>query len=110
MWEGMSVKEFLQDLDLAQLFPIFEHEHISMDILMDMSHEDLNSVGVAAFGHRHKVIRKLKELAHNGGAEPAVPVGVATAKHEGTQLIELCSSDKDFIAVSEEVRSEGGGY
>lgn len=30
-------------------------------------------------------------------------MGVASAKHIGTQLIELLKTDKDFIAVSEEV-------
>ena len=35
------------------------------------------------------------------------PVGVASAKHTGTQLIELMKTDKDFIAVSEEVRKRG---
>ena len=102
-WEGMSVQGFLHNLELDQLFSIFEQELISMDVLMDMSHDDLCSVGVTAFGHRHKILRKVKELAHNGGAEPAVPVGVSTAKHVGTQLIELPVSDKDYIAVSEEV-------
>ena len=97
------MKEFLSDLDLEALFHIFEREHISMDILMDMSHDDLMSIGVTAFGHRHKILRKVKELAHNGGAEPAVPVGVSTAKHVGTQVIELPVSDKDYIAVCEEV-------
>ena len=81
------MQEFLQDLELEQLFPIFEHEHIAMDILMDMSHDDLVSVGVSAFGHRHKLIHKIKEIVHNGGAEPAVPVGMATAsKHVGVVL------------------------
>ena len=37
-------------------------------------------------------------------AAPSEPVGVAMAsKHVGSQLIELSLSDKDFIAVSEEV-------
>ena len=36
---------------------------------------------------------------------PPEPVGVASAQHTGTQLIELLLTDKDFIAVSEEVRA-----
>ena len=35
---------------------------------MDMTHEDLTSVGVTAFGHRHKLMKKIKELAQGGGA------------------------------------------
>ncbi len=103
-WEDMSVKDFLASLQLDDLyFDLFQREHISMDVLMDMSHDDLASVGMSAFGHRHKIIRKVKELVHNGGAESAEPVGVAKAQHTGTQLIELSLTDKDFVAVSEEV-------
>lgn len=103
-WENTSVRDLLVELELEHLLSIFEQEHISMDVLMDMSHDDLSSIGVTAFGHRHRILRKVKELAHSGGAQPAVPVGVATASHVGTQLIELPHSDKDYIAVSEEVR------
>ena len=99
------MKDLLVELELEHLLHIFEREHISMDVLMDMSHDDLSSIGITAFGHRHRILRKVKELAHNGGAEPAVPVGVATASHVGTQLIELAHNDKDYIAVSEEVQS-----
>lgn len=106
MWEKVSMKDFLVDLELEHLLPIFEREHITMDVLMDMSHDDLNSIEITAFGHRHRILRKVKELAHNGGAEPAVPLGVSTASHAGTQLIELPHSDKDYIAVSEEVRGK----
>lgn len=95
------MKDFLTELDLDHLLHIFEREHISMDILSDMSHVDLNSIGITAFGDRHRILRKVKEL---GGVEPAAPVGVATASHLGTQLVELSSTDKDYIAVSEEVR------
>ena len=39
-------------------------------------------------------------------AAPSEPVGVTTAsRHVGSQLIELSVTDKDFIAVSEEVRT-----
>lgn len=74
-----------------------------MDVLMDMSHDDLSSISITAFGHRHRILHKIKELAHNGGAELAVPVGVSTASHVRMQLIELSHSDKDYMAVSEEV-------
>lgn len=104
VWEDMSVKDFLIGLQLDHLyFDLFQREHITMDVLVEMSHNDLASIGLSAFGHRHKIIRKVKELIHNGGAESAEPVGVAKAQHKGTQLIELSVTDKEFIAVSEEV-------
>ena len=34
-----------------------------MDVLVDMTHEDLQSIGITAFGHRHRILRSVKELA-----------------------------------------------
>ena len=103
-WEDVSIEEFLSGVEFDHLLPMFQREQITIDILVDMSHEDLQSIGITAFGHRHRILRKVKELVHNGGAQPSEPVGVASAKHIGTRLIELSLTDKDFIAVSEEVR------
>lgn len=108
-WESVSIEEFLSGMEFADLYlPIFKREHITIDILVDMTHEDLQSIGISAFGHRHRILKKVKELVHNGGAKAAEPVGVASAKHMGTRLIELLETDKDFIAVSEEVRHYAG--
>lgn len=108
-WESVSMDEFLSGMEFADLYlPIFKQEQITIDILVDMTHEDLQSIGVSAFGHRHRILKKVKELVHNGGAKAAEPVGVASAKHMGTRLIELSLTDKDFIAVSEEVRYYAG--
>lgn len=61
-WENVTVEEVLSSLQLEALVEIFQKEHITMDILVEMSNDDLQSVGVTAFGHRHKIIRKMKEL------------------------------------------------
>ena len=104
-WEDVTIEEFLSGIEFDRLYlPVFQREQITIDILVDMSHEDLQSIGITAFGHRHRILKRVKELVHNGGAKPSEPVGVASAKHIGTQLIELSLTDKDFIAVSEEVR------
>ena len=139
-WEKLSVEELLASLQLDSLGEIFQREHITMDVLVEMTNEDLQSIGVDAFGHRHKILRRTKELtsteeelpgelhlslpsllsaeferrecgcvltAESSPAPqpgPPDPVGVASAEHVGTQLIELLHTDKDFIAVSKEVR------
>ena len=68
LWENMSVEDFLSGLQLDHLHEIFRSEHITMDVLVDMTHEDLQSIGITAFGHRHRILRSVKELAHSGGA------------------------------------------
>ena len=32
-----------------------------MDVLVDMSHEELKEVGIVAYGHRHKLLKAVKE-------------------------------------------------
>lgn len=112
-WEGVSVQEFLASLQLEELYGLFEREHITMDVLVDMTQDDLQSVGVAAFGHRHRILKKVQELTQTGGAEPNEPVGVSAAvgasgSQPQNQVIPLSPLDKDYIAVAEEVRVGGG--
>ena len=61
-WEKVRVQEFLASVQLESLVEIFQKEHITMDILVEMTNEDLQSIGVTAFGHRHKILRRVKEL------------------------------------------------
>ena len=56
------MEEFLSSLQLQSLSQVFKKEHITMEVLMDMSNDDLQSIGVPTFGHRHKILKKVKEL------------------------------------------------
>ena len=38
-------------------------EDITIGVLLDMSSDDLQAIGVTAFGYRHKILKKAKELA-----------------------------------------------
>ena len=61
-WESVSVEELLSSLQLGSLTELFQREHITMDVLVEMTNDDLQSIGVDAFGHRHKILRRTKEL------------------------------------------------
>ena len=37
---------------------------ITIDILVEMTNEDLQSIGVSKFGIRHRILKKVKELLH----------------------------------------------
>ena len=56
------MQDVLHSLKLEHLWELFEKEDITMDVLVDMTSEDLQTIGVAAFGHRHKILKKVKEL------------------------------------------------
>jgi len=61
--ENLSVGTFLDSLGLSQLRDIFEKEQITMDILVEMGHDELKDIGISAYGHRHKIIKRLEKLA-----------------------------------------------
>ena len=65
--ECVSVAGFLDSLGLTQLRDIFEKEQITMDILMEMGHDELKDIGLNAYGHRHKVIKGVEKLMASHG-------------------------------------------
>lgn len=52
-----QVLELLDQLNLASLKGLFVLEHITIDVLAEMGHQELKQVGVHAYGHRHKIIK-----------------------------------------------------
>ncbi|KPJ02272.1 Tankyrase-1 [Papilio xuthus] len=58
------LQTFLARIGLEQLWCVLEREQISVDILSEMSHEDLRAVGVAAYGHRHRLIKAARHTLH----------------------------------------------
>lgn len=65
--EGVSVSGLLASLGLEQLRDIFEREQITMDILMEMGHEELKDIGINAYGHRHKILKGMEKLMASRG-------------------------------------------
>jgi len=82
---------FLSSLGLDHLRDIFEREQISLDILAEMTHEDLKGIGVLAYGHRHLLLKGIDKWRSTMGG--------------GTMLIELPRDDREFQAVEEEMNS-----
>lgn len=62
-----SLHALLASCGLEQLAPVLEREQITVDILYEMSHEDLRAVGVAAYGHRYRLLKAARQhvQAHN---------------------------------------------
>lgn len=65
--DSMSVSAFLNSVGLEQLVCVFEKEQISMDILVEMGHDELKEVGINAYGHRHKILKGIEKLAASKG-------------------------------------------
>lgn len=85
-----SLQTFLSSIGLEQLTQVLEREQITVDILSEMSHEDLRAVGVAAYGHRHRL---LKAARHN--------LQAASEWYGGTTLVEVAPPTEGECAESE---------
>lgn len=65
--EAMSVSSFLSNIGLEQLRDIFDQEQITMDILVEMGHDELKDIGINAYGHRHKILKGVEKLLQGKG-------------------------------------------
>ncbi|XP_026743919.1 tankyrase isoform X2 [Trichoplusia ni] len=95
-----SLQTFLSSIGLEQLTTVLEREQITVDILSEMSHEDLRAIGVAAYGHRHRL---LKAARHS--------LQAATEWYGGTTLVEVVPvagaecSDSEYGIVEREMQA-----
>ena len=65
--ENVSVSSFLASLGLENLREIFDQEQITMDVLVEMGHDELKDVGINAYGHRHKILKGVEKLLGGKG-------------------------------------------
>ena len=70
----MDLAAWLQGLGLERYVPAFRDNEIDWEVLPKLTSEDLREIGVAAIGHRRKLLEAIAAL---GGAAPAVPVTAA---------------------------------
>src|SRR5271155_1499236 len=74
----MDVTAWLQHLGLERYVPVFLDNEIDWEVLPKLTSEDLREIGVAAIGHRRKLLDAIAAL----GTEvptPAMPPASAVA-------------------------------
>jgi tankyrase len=98
--EAMNVATFLQTIGLDQLIDIFDKEQITMDILIEMGHEELKDIGINAYGHRHKILKGVEKLIATHGTAM-----FHQGSNQGTTLIDLAPDDPDYISIEEQLQS-----
>ncbi|XP_033757082.1 poly [ADP-ribose] polymerase tankyrase-1-like [Pecten maximus] len=100
--EGVSVSSFLTSVGLDQLRDIFEKEQITMDILVEMGHDELKDIGINAYGHRHKILKGVEKLISGNKGQSSI---LAAVPHQGTVLVDLLPDDPEYISVDEQMQS-----
>ncbi|WAR21517.1 TNKS1-like protein [Mya arenaria] len=125
--ETMSVSSFLSNIGLEQLRDIFEQEQITMDILVEMGHDELKDIGINAYGHRHKILKGMEKLLQGKGNimcstcvidKSSILAGSQSFQSsQGTVLIDLLPDDSEYQSVEEQMQStirehkdRAGGY
>ena len=70
----MDIATWLQDLGLERYVPAFHDNEIDWEVLPKLTSEDLREIGVAAIGHRRKLLDAISAL---GAAAPVATVTTA---------------------------------
>jgi class 3 adenylate cyclase/tetratricopeptide (TPR) repeat protein len=79
----VEIKAWLEGLALAEYEPAFREHQITVDVLGDLSDDDLRSIGIAAVGARKRLLRAIVALQadaqETGPAQAGVPPAAAAA-------------------------------
>src|SRR6516164_533681 len=72
----MDIEAWLQGLGLERYVPAFRDNEIDWEVLPKLTSEDLREIGVAAIGHRRKLLDAIATL---GASAPTAAVRAAVA-------------------------------
>jgi tankyrase len=96
----MTIGEFLYRIDetYVELYEdLFEKEQINMEILSEMSHDQLKEIGINAYGVRHKILKGIEKFYKE------VKDPFYNAPHTGSLIYELDPSDTEYEMVKNEM-------
>jgi class 3 adenylate cyclase len=69
----MDIAEWLGELGLAQYAAAFQENAVTLDILPNVTAEDLKEIGVAAVSHRRRLLQAIAEMSAAGDARQGSP-------------------------------------
>ncbi|CAG5098084.1 Oidioi.mRNA.OKI2018_I69.XSR.g15365.t1.cds [Oikopleura dioica] len=56
-----AMKNFLAGTEFEKYIALFEQEEITLDVLAEISHDELKNLGIKAYGHRHRLLRAVRK-------------------------------------------------
>lgn len=97
MDEFLSLCQFQLSQQQEAIRELFEREHITLDILAEMTHNDLKDIGVVAYGQRHKLLKGIERL-YKQAKDPW-----SNIPDKGSVFFELDPNDREYRLVEDEV-------
>ena len=65
-----TVRQWLEQLGLVEYAEVFARNAVDFDLLRELTDVDLEKVGVAALGHRKKLLKAIAELSATVSPSP----------------------------------------
>ena len=80
----MDVADWLRKLGLEEYVAVFRENAVTVDVLPDLTGEDLKDIGISAVGHRRRLLKAAAELRVGGTADAARATAEADSLSERT--------------------------
>jgi class 3 adenylate cyclase/predicted ATPase len=80
----LDIDDWLRGIGLAQYAEIFRANEIDGELLGQLTNDDLKDIGVAALGHRKKLLKAIAALTAVPEAPSSIPVAVTEPKTHDT--------------------------
>jgi class 3 adenylate cyclase len=90
-----QIVEWLQKLGLGQYAHHFAENDITFAILLDLTDQDLEKIGVASLGHRRQLLRAISEL--KSAPEPCTMAAAPTAPHDAAERRQVTVMFSDLV-------------
>src|ERR1700758_2118482 len=90
-----QIVEWLQKLGLGQYANRFAENDITFAILLDLTDQDLEKIGVASLGHRRQLLRAIGEL--KSAPEPCTMAAAPIAPHDTAERRQVTVMFSDLV-------------
>ena len=106
--EDITIEVFLSKINMSHLLSLFLKEEVTLDVLLEMGHDDLKNLGLSTYGQRHRILKGIKDykIATAKGAVPGDnPFHSNVVSGDYPDIIDIPTTDKDYISVCMELQS-----
>ena len=105
--ENITIDVFLEKISMPHVLELFQKEDVTLDLLLEMSHDNLKTMGISTYGQRHRILKGIRDykVATAKGPVPGDnPFQGQSTNSDYPDLVDLTVTDKDYISVCVEMQ------